>query len=467
MNCESGRLDFGTVAVQSPPIRHVYMWAVIRFLAEGGLKPPIRVLEIGSWAGASAITWAKALKAHSAEGTVECVDSWTPYFDVTVQQGKKYKLMNDAAMDGSIIDLFKQNIRAAGVGDIVRYHRGTSREILPTLSDARFHIVYIDGSHVYEDVLFDLREARRLLADGGVLCGDDLELQLSEVDLADHRAALSKKNDVSIEPRSKAAYHPGVTQAVAELFPDVSAWEGFWAMRRMGSTWGKISLDISGISIPGHLRSLPVFTEEYNQYNIFTVGERVLAIRQQLGQIDLAWSEKELTEQYDRRDLFFVPSLADAESRIDMFQLKQAVQDLSGRLTESERVVQELSHLRQAHQQGPLLVSSHRGFNIVKSEGRIYGLRQTLGEINVTIGDAVLRERYCGDDLIISSGSDEILARIDTLELEGVVRELSGRLAESEGVVRELLSSLANSTLFRLLRRLRLVRVNNELSKYV
>jgi predicted O-methyltransferase YrrM len=301
------------------------------------------VLEVGSWAGASAITWAKALKSQLINGTVDCVDPWMPYFDETVQQEKKYKLMNDAARDGSIFELFKQNIRVAEVDDIVRYHRGTSREILPKLSDARFHIVYIDGSHLYEDVLFDLKEARRLLADGGVLCGDDLELQLSEVDLADHKVALDEKKDVSVGTQSKAAYHPGVTQAVAELFSDVSAWEGFWATRRMGGAWEKVNLDISGISVPGHLKGLPVFMEVYNQYNLFAVGERVLAIRQRLGPIDLACSEKELTERYDCRDLFFVPSRDDAEFRIDMFQLEQVGQSLSERLADSERVVRDLS----------------------------------------------------------------------------------------------------------------------------
>jgi hypothetical protein len=100
-----------------------------------------------------------------------------------------------------------------------------------------------------------------------------------------------------------------------------------------------------------------MFIEAYNQYNLFAVGESVLAIHQQLGPIDLAWSEKELTERYDCRNLFFVPSRYDAESRIDMFQLQQVgrnlserlaeselmVRDLSGRLAESERAVRDLS----------------------------------------------------------------------------------------------------------------------------
>ena len=399
MDCKSDQFDFGTVAVQSPPIRHVYMWAVVRFLVEKGLKPPLRILEVGSWAGASAITWAKALKAQPITGTVECVDSWTPYFDVTVQQEEKYKLMNDAARNGSVFELFRKNIRVAEVDDIVRYHRGTSREILPRLSDAWFHIVYIDGSHLYEDVLFDIKEACRLLADGGVLCGDDLELQLGEVVLADHLIALGQRKDVSIGVQSKGAYHPGVTQAVAELFPNVSAWEGFWAVRRKGNAWENIDLDISGISIPGHLKGLPVFLEAHNQYNLFAVGERVLAIHQQLGPIDLSGSEKELTERYARRDLFFVPSRNDAAFRINMFRLEQVEHHLSERVVEGERMVRGLSG------------------RLTESERMVRDLSGRL------------------------------------TESERMVRDLSERLADSE----RLLQPLKSSIIFRLLQKFRLV----------
>ena len=44
--------------------------------------------------------------------------------------------------------------------------------------------IFIDGAHGYEDVKFDIAEARRLVKDGGFICGDDLELQMHEIDPA-------------------------------------------------------------------------------------------------------------------------------------------------------------------------------------------------------------------------------------------------------------------------------------------
>ena len=38
-----------------------------------------RVMEIGSWAGGSAVLWARVLKQSKVNGMVCCVDSWTPY----------------------------------------------------------------------------------------------------------------------------------------------------------------------------------------------------------------------------------------------------------------------------------------------------------------------------------------------------------------------------------------------------
>lgn len=44
-------------------------------------RKPVRVLEIGSWLGASALTWAYAVDAFAGAGEVVCVDSWMPYPD--------------------------------------------------------------------------------------------------------------------------------------------------------------------------------------------------------------------------------------------------------------------------------------------------------------------------------------------------------------------------------------------------
>src|SRR5207249_9617995 len=65
---------------------------------------------------------------------------------------------------------------AAGLRDIILVKRATSRGVLSKLPDKHYGLIYVDGSHKYDDVSFDLSAASRLLRDGGILCGDDLEL---------------------------------------------------------------------------------------------------------------------------------------------------------------------------------------------------------------------------------------------------------------------------------------------------
>ena len=47
-----------------------------------------------------------------------------------------------------------------------------------------FDLVYIDGSHYYQDVCRDIQLALKILKPGGIVCGDDLEIQLSKETVA-------------------------------------------------------------------------------------------------------------------------------------------------------------------------------------------------------------------------------------------------------------------------------------------
>ena len=82
---EQLRPYFGRVmwASQGLPLRHVVMQELVRLEASRQGAGPFHILEVGSWAGGSAITWAEALtRHHRADGRVVCVDPWKPYFDV-------------------------------------------------------------------------------------------------------------------------------------------------------------------------------------------------------------------------------------------------------------------------------------------------------------------------------------------------------------------------------------------------
>lgn len=272
-----GKPYFGPImtAKMGRVIRHGYMQKLLELecvrlksfaLSSAQDNFEYRVLEIGSWAGGSTITFAGAIKKHNGgKGKVVAVDAWQSFHGNEHVEKPSHVVMEKALKEGKIFNLFLHNIKSAGVADLVEVKRGWSRDVLTTLPMKYFDLIFIDGSHFYKDVLEDLRNSALLLKDGGVICGDDLELQFNEVD----KSILmeNKDNDTLRDPVFKKDYHPGVTLAVQEFFlQSVSVWKGFWAVRKIGSShasngadyaWEKISykeMDDGRVEIPKHLK---------------------------------------------------------------------------------------------------------------------------------------------------------------------------------------------------------------------
>ena len=129
-----------------------------------------------------------------------------------------------------------------------------SREALPDLKEGIFDLIYVDGSHKNEDVLYDLEQAKRLVKDGGFICGDDLELLKSQIDSGAHKIALEKGLDFVADPQSGVYYHPGVTEAIATEFNDVWVKNGLWCVKRSGKSWHAPVFQPTHMEIPNHLR---------------------------------------------------------------------------------------------------------------------------------------------------------------------------------------------------------------------
>lgn len=238
-------------------MRHLWLTAVVSLFAKRGAG--IRILEVGSWMGNSVLTWGAAIDRFiQGESEILCVDTWAPYLAADdVNFDGAYKVMDKAASSELAYSVFRHNASCVSKKTRVDHLRGASRHVLPMLRDRAFDIVYVDGSHYYADVVADLTEGRRLVAEGGLLCGDDLELQMAEVDEGHLRTNLDR--DSVVDPQARAPYHPGVTLAVAEVMGPVSSYTGFWAMRREGDAF--VPVDLAGASpfLPGH------FGEEYKK----------------------------------------------------------------------------------------------------------------------------------------------------------------------------------------------------------
>lgn len=237
--------------ILSAPVRHVFMMSTIWFLTQNQKNENFQILEVGSWVGASALSWAQGLRLHNqTQGTITCVDAWKPFFDRTTHKDDVYIKMEQALSTDTAYQLFLHNINTIPETITCQHLRGKSSQILPLLGENKFDVVFIDADHAYTPVLRDIKSSLALVKDGGIICGDDLNLQLHEVDTANAQA--NGEQDFIKDPKTQRNFHPGVTLAVAEVFGEVSSWGGFWAMQKQGNTWKKISMKNMPVNYPDH-----------------------------------------------------------------------------------------------------------------------------------------------------------------------------------------------------------------------
>jgi predicted O-methyltransferase YrrM len=134
---------------------------------------PTKILEIGSYEGASACYLIKKL-AKDTNVEIHCIDTW--------EGGIEHKKGGQWETDmNSVESRFNHNTRLAidtspNKVDLV-VHKGFSDLCLSRLiSDNKknyFDFIYIDGSHEAPDVLCDAVLAFRLLKIGGIMAFDD------------------------------------------------------------------------------------------------------------------------------------------------------------------------------------------------------------------------------------------------------------------------------------------------------
>ena len=78
--------------IQGNPRRHLFMITTVAMKKESS---PITILEVGSWVGSSALTWAQAIDYFIPEkGRILCVDAWDHYVsNEDMERGKVYNVM--------------------------------------------------------------------------------------------------------------------------------------------------------------------------------------------------------------------------------------------------------------------------------------------------------------------------------------------------------------------------------------
>jgi predicted O-methyltransferase YrrM len=147
---------------------HFFYWAE---LLDPLRAKPIRILEIGSGEGRSALFFLNYLP----KSRIVCID---PFEGNVEHQVNAY--FHDLALKSEA--QFDRNL--AGFEDRVEKIKGSSTTILPELgiSGRRFDLAYIDGSHMAADAYSDAVLTWPMIEPGGMVIFDDYEWPLMDSD---------------------------------------------------------------------------------------------------------------------------------------------------------------------------------------------------------------------------------------------------------------------------------------------
>jgi predicted O-methyltransferase YrrM len=142
------------------------------------------VVEIGCFLG-------KSTKFFVDQGcTVISIDTFEGAKDLNNCEEVKKRLPN-------LRDQFLYNLKALGIEDKVTVYTGTSEQAYDDVYYICGDLIFVDGSHEYEDVSLDIK--MWLNRAGKIICGDDY-----------------------------SEHHPGVRRAVDELLPDANKDQRLW-----------------------------------------------------------------------------------------------------------------------------------------------------------------------------------------------------------------------------------------------
>jgi hypothetical protein len=120
---------------------------------------PIKYLEIGTFYGANAISVHYTYASHP-NSKLDCIDAWAYY--------PEYPEITQSQQDQIYSD-FQSNLLIAGCTNKTRIFRGFSVNVLPTLMDAAYDIIYVDGNSLPTFMLEDIILSYRKLVSGGIL----------------------------------------------------------------------------------------------------------------------------------------------------------------------------------------------------------------------------------------------------------------------------------------------------------
>jgi len=128
-------------------------------LARSVADVPGLIVEIGSWTGRSTCALAKAIYPRP----LHAVDTWA---------GSPGEISSELAAERDVFAQWQRNIDAFTDGNVIPHRMGW-REFLAG-NTAPLAFVFIDAEHTEVEVADNIAAVLPWLAEGGIVCGDDV-----------------------------------------------------------------------------------------------------------------------------------------------------------------------------------------------------------------------------------------------------------------------------------------------------
>lgn len=141
----------GYVFTEHYAAQHTQHW--LESLSHLRDKPNVRLLEVGSFEGGSAIWFLENILTHPT-ATITCIDPF-------LRAGSEAR--------------FDHNVRVAASGSKLIKVKGRSESLMPAMEQEGYDAIYVDGNHDALNVLMDAVAGWRLLKDGGIMIFDDYQ----------------------------------------------------------------------------------------------------------------------------------------------------------------------------------------------------------------------------------------------------------------------------------------------------
>ena len=148
--------------------------SVIDHINNNKEKTKKKILEIGTFAGTSAIRLVELIK--NSEITV--IDMWENYNECGGIEGTVDKIQ-----ENNIEQIFYKNIEISELKHLFTIKKGNSFDVLLDLNknNETFDVIYVDGSHSLLDSYTDIVLSFELLENGGVMIIDDVPFNKGDI----------------------------------------------------------------------------------------------------------------------------------------------------------------------------------------------------------------------------------------------------------------------------------------------